>query len=184
MGSTCKTACFWVLGIVALDLIMLLIALVSEAKGVRQNPGPDIGWLWFEVKLVSLFVLLFFFLRQRSRLFHCKRTNLRSVVVLYNACGFADQQSSSSQNSITWLVGHYRRYESKKPFQKALLWRIYALVAAEVILVFFAFVFAAAGHRVALMAIPFVAAGLYLLYLYLRRFRRTVNDLGLVVGAD
>ena len=183
-----RRACFWVLGIVALDLIMLLIALVrrSDKREFDRTLARISGRLWFEVKLVfSLFVLLFFF--------HTVSDHGFSIASgILNLCGLwwfytmlvdllTNRKQFFANNSITWLVGHYRRYESKKPFQKALLWRIYALVAAEVILVFFAFVFAAAGHRVALMAIPFVAAGLYLLYLYLRRFRRTVNDLGLVV---
>ena len=86
-----------------------------------------------------------------------------------------------TNNSITWLVSRYRVYESKKPFQRALIWRIHALIVSEIILVLIAFFFAVAGISTTPFAIPFVAAGFYLIWLYLRHYRKTVNELGMLV---
>ena len=178
--------CFGFLGIVILDFILLLIALIGRRtkREFDQTLARISGRVWFELKAVLSMLALFIcyeFLRYTSFVSCVILLGgfwwfyIMLVDLLYNRKRFF------THNSITWLVGVYRRFEGKKPFQKALLWRIHALVAAEMVLVFFAFCFVAAGVSTAPFALFFVAAGFFLLYLYLRRYRKTVDELGLLV---
>lgn len=180
--------CLAFLGAILLDLALLLIALFKrQAKREFDRILARIsGRLWFEAKAaLSLLILVYLYeiITQSDFSF------ISCVSILFGLWWFyvmlvdllINKKRFFTHNSITWLVGIYRRYESKKPFQKALLWRIHALIAAEMVLVLFAFGFAASGIDRVPIALIFVAAGLYLLYLYLRRFRKTVDEMGLLV---
>lgn len=183
-----RMICLAFLGIAAFDLALLLIA------GLKRQSKREIdralarlsGRLWFEVKAVaSLLVLLFVYQTVETSGFSAAAC----ILILCSIWWFyimlvdllANRKQFFTHNSVTWLVGIYRRYESRKPFQKALLWRIYALVGAEIILVFIVFILCASGLRTAPYAIPFVLGGIYLLYLYMRHYRKTVNELGTIV---
>ncbi|NLU31783.1 MAG: HAMP domain-containing histidine kinase [Clostridiaceae bacterium] len=180
--------CLGIIGVIVLDLALFIIALVKrkDKREFDRTLARISGKLWIEVKVVISILVL------------------SSCSVIIGAYGYYEinwipyilalwwfyvmlvdllthRMRFFTHNSITWLIGRYRAFESKKPFQKALLWRIHALIAAEIVLVIIAFFFAAAGTRTASIAIPFVLAGLYLIWLYLRQFRKTVNELGMVV---
>ena len=83
-------------------------------------------------------------------------------------------------NSINWLIKRYRMFESSKPFQKAMIWRIYALVAAEVLL---GLLTGATVTRTngAPFALLFIVIGVYLMYRYLRHYGKTVRDVGILL---
>lgn len=185
-----RSICFAVLGAIALDLALLLIALIKRRtkRAFDRTLARLSGWLWFEVKVVLSALALVFFI-QASDDPGPGYSVIGSISFLCCLWWFyimlvdlgVNRKEFFSHNSVNWAISHYRRYNSKKPFQKALLSRIYALVTVEIILVLFAFGFAVAGMDKAPIAIPFVIAGLYLLYRYLRHFANNVNDLGLIV---
>lgn len=106
------------------------------------------------------------------------------------ACGFwlmyvfildlvKNKGSFFTNNSINWFIKRYRSYEIKKPFQKAMLMRIYVFVAIEAML---SLLIAIAAASQAYEAIPFAVllllAGIYLIYRYMRRYTKTIHDLG------
>jgi len=180
--------CLTVIGVVLLDLVLLLTALVKRrAKREFDRALARLsGMLWLEVKaIISLFVLAFCFEVMRGSGIYDLGWILSMMTLWWFYILLVDLLVNRKQffthNSITWLIGRYRVFESKKPFQKALLWRIYALVVSEIVLVFISFCLTAAGTSTAPYAIPFVAAGIYLLWLYLRKYRKMVTDLGLIV---
>lgn len=180
--------CFGFIGAIVLDFVLMLIALLKRRtkREFDETLARISGRVWFEVKaILSLLVLLFLYQLWEN-------TGDTFLSCMFSLCGLwwfyimlvdwrVNRKRFFTHNSITWLVGVYRRFESRKPFQKALLWRIHALVAAEVVLVFLAFCFAVAGNRAAPIAMFFVAAGFFLLYLYLKNYRQTVDELGLLV---
>ncbi len=94
-----------------------------------------------------------------------------------------------THNSLNSLLERYRRYERKYPWQKGMLKRAYALVLTEAVLALFsAFLFMMALSRsgttvlLAFMIILLlVGAGFYFIYRYLRRYGKTVEDMGRLV---
>lgn len=98
---------------------------------------------------------------------------------------YANRRSFFSNNSISALIKFYRSFESRKPFQKAMLLRIYALIAAEAVLVIlvaiFFYGFLAEGGIYLLPALGFFAMGVYLAYRYLKRYSNEIGDMGRVL---
>lgn len=183
-----RCLCLWIIGVALLGLSLLAVSLVkrNDKREFDRILARISGRVWLEVKLVlSLLVLMCFY----GLLKYFDFSLINCALVLFSLWWFyvmlADlvvhRKAFFANNSVTWAVSRYRRFESKKPFQKALLWRVYALIAAEMILVAISCGIVAVEPRSALLAIPFIAAGLYLLWLYLRRFRGTVNELGMIV---
>jgi signal transduction histidine kinase len=180
--------CLGIIGVIVLDLALLIIALVKrrEKREFDRTLAGVSGKLWFEVKaIISLLILAL-----------CPRViggsgsyDVNWIVYIFGLWWFytmlvdllISKRDFFTNNSITWLVSRYRVYESKKPFQRALIWRIHALIVSEIFLVLIAFFFAVAGISTTPFAIPFVAAGFYLIWLYLRHYRKTVNELGMLV---
>jgi len=154
------------------------------------------GAVWFEVKaLISLLICLlligilnewyyfnlayFLFARMLPLLF-CFWWFYLIVKDL-----FANRRRFFSNNSISSLIKFYRSFESRKPFQKAMLLRIYALIAAEAVLVILVVIFfygSLADNGIYLLpALAFFAIVVYLAYRYLRRYSGLVGDMGKVL---
>ncbi len=91
-----------------------------------------------------------------------------------------------THNLINYLLTWYRKYETRYPWQKMILKRTYALLAAETILallsVFFLLISTLYGNfGWFIIAIIFAATGLYLIFRYLRRYNQTITSLGRIV---
>jgi len=99
---------------------------------------------------------------------------------------FANRRKFFSNNSINSLIKFYRSFENRKPFQKAMLLRLYALIAAETVLVFLAGLFfvGALSEKEGIfifLTLIFVATGIYLIYRYIRRYSGLISDIGKVI---
>ncbi|PNT90540.1 sensor histidine kinase [Clostridium thermosuccinogenes] len=150
------------------------------------------GAVWFEVKaVISLFIINI----PLQVLMYGWYFNKELVHVLILICFwwfylmfkdlYANRRSFLSNNSISALIKFYRSFESRKPFQKAMLLRIYALIAAEAVLVIlvaiFFYGFLAEGGIYLLPALVFFAIGVYLAYRYLKRYSNEISDMGRVL---
>ncbi len=88
-----------------------------------------------------------------------------------------------SHNSVNSCLAWFRRHGTKYPFQRMMLNRAYLLLVAETLLAFtsVSFVlFTSQGGGILwfFAALLITALGLYLIFRYLRRYQRTVSDLG------
>ncbi|AUS95402.1 hypothetical protein CDQ84_17505 [Clostridium thermosuccinogenes] len=150
------------------------------------------GAVWFEVKaVISLFIINI----PLQVLMYGWYFNKELVHVLILICFwwfylmfkdlYANRRSFFSNNSISALIKFYRSFESRKPFQKAMLLRIYAFIAAEAVLVIlvaiFFYGFLAEGGIYLLPALVFFAMGVYLAYRYLKRYSNEIGDIGRVL---
>ena len=91
-----------------------------------------------------------------------------------------------THNSINSLLTWYRKYESRYSWQKSMLKRAYLLVAVEVVMALMSVMclMAAIGDSSGLellVAFMIAGAGMYLIYRYLKRYEKTLSDLGKLV---
>ncbi|NSW92806.1 MAG: HAMP domain-containing histidine kinase [Firmicutes bacterium] len=171
--------------IIGAGLLILSIIKRKQKQEFDKKLALISGKVWFEIKgFISLILIIFIFVSFYER----------EYGYFFAAIGFwwyyimlvdilANRKKFLSNNSIAWLIGKYHAFERKKPFQKAMLLRIYVLIAALAVLVFFAFIFMYMGH-VERNGLPsffaflcFVIAA-YLVYRYVRRYSSTVSDIG------
>ena len=145
------------------------------------------GKLWFEVKGILTFIVIIF-----VAALHFNSRNSWPVILLvvfwWSYIMLADllvnRGKFFSNNSITWLIGKYRAFERKKPFQKAMLLRIYTLISGFGILAFFVFMFtciALAERTEGLFFLSFFFSTIiaaYLVYRYIRRYKAMIDDMG------
>ncbi len=91
-------------------------------------------------------------------------------------------------NFIRFLMRLYRSFEARRPFQKALRTRVYALILAEAglgllsVIFFFFMAGGGGGFFGFLLFLLSFGTGIYLLYRWLRRYGSLVRDLGELVG--
>ena len=192
-----------------IGLVLLVIAFIRR-KSKREFDRKIAGWfgfLWFEVK-VGISILAIAFLSWSrfgagaysyyydkwygTMQFESIGFNDRTLTYILMICCFwwfysmlVDLINNKKQffrhNSVTWLIKCYRRFENKKPFQKAMLWRVCVLISAETILVILTAAAIASNSNGAPFALIFIAIGIYLMYRYLRRFGKTVWDVGVLI---
>jgi signal transduction histidine kinase len=86
-----------------------------------------------------------------------------------------------SNNSITWLIGIYRTYEGRKPFQSAMMLRFAVLTAVEAVLIFFTFLTLSAYGEIKLFSLIFIGIGIYIYYRYTKLYEMAVADIGSIV---
>jgi signal transduction histidine kinase len=191
-----------VIGFAALFIFGLVLLFISIIRReAKREFDRKLAWvsgrLWLEIKVGISFLLLFFFLMvMRSGGWRQGPVGLlaSALVVATNGwwayCILVDllihKGSFFSNNSINALIRAYHSYERRKPFQKAMLLRVYVLIAAETVLVMLTGIFWTAAFigDTAIYFLPmllFISIGTYLMYRYLRRFSNTVNDTGEVV---
>ena len=156
------------------------------------------GAVWFEVKAFISLLILIFLLRIMTKSWYSYSdfpyyliTGLFPMLICFWLFYlifidlFANKREFFSNNSINSLIKFYRSFEMKKPFQKAMLLRIYALIAAEaalvILVVIFFYGFLAEGGIYLLPALLFFAIGVYLAYRYLRRYSNEISDMGKVL---
>lgn len=88
-------------------------------------------------------------------------------------------------NSVNSALRHYRKLEQGKPFQKQMLLRFWALLAAEILLllfgVFMVFINGINDFAGSIFVFGIFAGMVYLIYRYARRYGNTVKDIGLLI---
>jgi len=182
---------------------VFLVVLSIVKKNVRREIDKTLvrisGAVWFDVKVfISLLILILLLEIMRDWVFndladlaHFLFTRLFPLLLcfwwfyLMLEDLIANKRRFFSNNSINLLIRFYRSFEGKKPFQKAMLFRTYALIAAEMVLFFLAAVcffgaFVEDGMYL-LPALIIIAIGVYLAYRYLRRYSGLIGDIGKVL---
>ncbi|HHW49053.1 MAG TPA: HAMP domain-containing histidine kinase [Clostridiaceae bacterium] len=189
---------FAVVFLFGVALLALSVAKWKIKKEFDKKLIKISGAIWFEIKLViSLIAFIFLFALLFNQYYHYDVVGFlfARIVPAALCCWWlhlmfidlaANRRKFFSHNSINSLIKLYRTIERKKPFQKAMLLRVYALIATEALLVFLTCVFSigtVVGGEGGLIipVLVFVAAGIYLIYRYLRRYSNTINDIGKIV---
>lgn len=184
--------------LLGIALIVLSIAKRGEKREFDKKLMGISGKLWFDIKaIISLFMLMLLLKIPLNRYYsHDLAYFLFTRVFMVAVCFwwfylmfkdlFANRRKFFSNNSINSLIKFYRSFENRKPFQKAMLLRLYALIAAETVLVFLAGLFfvGALSEKEGIfifLTLIFVATGIYLIYRYIRRYSGLISDIGKVI---
>ncbi len=194
-----KRAYLLVLG---LGIILFAYSVVrrQEKREFDKKLAHWSGTLWLEVKLLlSFFIFVPGLLIGYRRTYHIWGNSIyRLMNAVWVSVGlsiafwwvyvmFMDLRVNKakffSHNSVNSGLDWFRRHGTKYPFQKMMLNRAYALLAVEAILAFASVslvLLAALGGSILwfFTALVITALGLYLILRYLRRYHRTVSDLG------
>lgn len=196
----------WVYAVLGVLGIVFMVCAIMKRRDKREFDKLLASWsgrLWLEVKILFsilafnmiLFLLYHSFVNYSldwsyvpgvvfkitafsgGSLLGCWWFYLMLLDLKINRSGFF------TRNLINSIIQWYQKYESKYSWQKSMINRAYMLVAAEGIMapisVFFLLISFNGGDGGAfLVAVLIAAAGIYLLYRYLRRYTQTINDLG------
>lgn len=163
--------------------VILLIISSIRRNGRKEFSGKLAyysGKMWIEVKIILSLLIL--------GMYKSVRGSTPDSIILFITFWWAylmlldlyvNRMDFFKNNLITWLLKIYHTYENKKPFQKAMLMRLFLFIGIEAILIFFTFISASSG------SVPFVllliAFGVYLFYRYLMDYTKLITDIGLVV---
>ncbi len=193
-----RLAIFGVLAVSLLGVVLTVVSIVKR-KSKYEFDGKlarFTGWFWVEVKVFATIFVFFIFGRLMSGVLALNAYTEKAVAAVFILWWmylifidlWINRRKVFSHNIIHSGIKLYRKYENNKPFQKKMLQRVYVLIAAESILVFFTLfftigIFAGGMYRskYTIPALVFAAAGIYLLYRYLRKYTNTVKDMGLLV---
>lgn len=157
------------------------------------------GWFWFELKAVisALAFLLLIYVASKNALYFGFGFGdvIFSLFVMAACCWWiylividllVNRRSSLTHNMISSCIEKYHIVERKKPFQKAMILRIFILLAVEILLILLVGIFSIVmfiDNQIVLIfpIFAFIITGIYLIYRYLRRYMNTINDIGAVV---
>lgn len=196
-----------VYGVLALLALTLLGLAVFNRQGKQKFDKILATWsgrLWIEVKgLLSLMALILLMAVIRQNYWNgfapfTPEFALHLVVVSFAILMvgwwfylilvdlLANRKAFLAHNLINSTLVWYRKNETRYPWQKMILKRTYALLAAETILallsVFFLVASTHSGDFISfMMAIIFAATGIYLIFRYLRRHNQAIASLGQIV---
>ncbi len=180
--------------------VLLLLSLIALAVYVlfrKDKKQTDLalarftGWFWWEFKALCVAVLVYLDLLFMG-------ATWRSGWVLWGICAVISlfcyylvvndmryNRPFYRHNIFNSALKNYRRFEFSKPFQRQMVQRFWALLAAEVLLLLFGLIVTAIIHPSSFFVMVFlllVLAGMiYLIYRYVRRFQNTVCDIGLLI---
>lgn len=191
-----------VLFLLGIGLLVFSIIKRETKREFDRKIANFLGKLWFEVKaVITIFTLVYlgiltynnwhamWYIMDRLRIFIRILFPLTIIfwwfyLVLMDL--IINKRKFFSNNSINALIRKYRTLESKKPFQKAMLLRLYTFLGAETMLVFLVGIFTIiTAQRV--KSFPFycififAGIGIYLIYRYQRRYSNAVNDIGKLI---
>lgn len=200
--QTLKAGKWFVLIYSAIFLFGFVIFIISIVKRKTKQEfdkklAAFTGWFWFEFKFVAS--LLVFALLFSIPGFSYSSSIPASVVVplfIIAICFWwfylilvdliVNKRKVFSHNSINSVIKRYRAYESKKPFQKGMMVRVYTLIASETVLILFAMIFATISLRgdaaSFFILLLIIGVGIYLIYRYMRRYGNMVNDIGFIMN--
>ena len=192
----------WIIGvasiifIIGIGLLVLSITKRKDLKDFEKTLAKVLGKLVLELKiLVSIVILpLIFLMAQEMYYMHLELGHIfffTGLCFWYLYIVWLDLRNNGSRvfsnNVFNRLVQRYRVFEKRWPFQKALLMRFYTFTALEVFLiiltgVFLITMFASRNGVFFFFALASFALGVYLFYMYARRYTHIIDDMGRILG--
>ncbi|HZJ83072.1 MAG TPA: histidine kinase dimerization/phospho-acceptor domain-containing protein [Clostridia bacterium] len=182
-----------ILFIIGIALFIFSIIKRKYKQEFEKRIGEFLGKVILEFKILGSLILLFLVAGPVSKfnlldIFIALIFSLGGVWWLYLLWIDAriNGRNFLSNNIINRMLKWYREFEGKRPFQKALLLRLYGIVTAEAVLAFLTILFLLIGGTGGSGIFSFVALvlfglGIYLFYRYLKGYTSIVNDIGKVI---
>ncbi|WP_444640973.1 histidine kinase dimerization/phospho-acceptor domain-containing protein [Caproiciproducens sp. R1] len=179
---------FLVLGLIAFAVYVLLR---KDKKLADLALARFTGWFWWEFKALCVVVLVYLDFPFMTATWNsdrilwgiCAAISLFFYYLVVNDMRY--NRPFYRHNIFNSILSNYRRFEFSKPFQRQMVQRFWALLAAEILLVLFGLTVTAVIHPSSFFVMVFlllVLAGMiYLIYRYVRRFQNTVYDIGLLI---
>ncbi|NMB95414.1 MAG: hypothetical protein GYA02_02210, partial [Clostridiaceae bacterium] len=187
--------------LVSCVLILVSILNWKTKKEFDRKIGSFFSKFWIEIKVFAAMIVLVIVALACYRYTPTLVVNLSSllsIIFVVLIIGWSlyfifidflyNKRNVFSHNSINSLIKAYRSFEIKKPFQKGMLLRLYVFIAVEVILVILA------GISFIMLMLSYIdetfylftfllllALGVYLIYRYIRRYKKTVTDIGKLI---
>nr|WP_319488334.1 HAMP domain-containing sensor histidine kinase [uncultured Caproiciproducens sp.] len=180
---------FLMLGAIA---FMLYLLLRKDKKAGDFALARFTGWFWCEFKAICTVVLVYLD-------FAFMTNSWRNDWYLWGICAVISffcyylvvndmryNRQFYKHNIFNTALNNYRRFEFAKPFQRQMVQRFWALLAAEILLFLFGIFMISIIHgssfTILVFACCIIAGMIYLIYRYVRRFQNTVYDMGLLMN--
>ncbi len=167
-------------------LFILYILLRKHKKLADLALARFSGWFWCDIKVICTVLLIwadFIFMQSitPSNWFYwgiCVVISFFCYYLVVNDIRYNPQ--FYMHNIFNSALKNYRELEMKKPFQKQMILRFWALLTAEISIVIFALL-VLTFSRSFIFVLCVIAAMSYLIYRYVRKYQNTVNDIGLLI---
>ena len=172
-------------------LLILYILFRSYKKQADLALARFSGWFWFEVKVLCTGMLIYLDIPFLSSSWNSNGIIWGLCAVLSFFCYYLVindiryNHAFYRHNIFNSALKYYRWLEQGKPFQKQMVQRFWALLAAELLLLVIYLPTIVWGHMGSNLASYLFVFGVpvamvYLIYRYVRRFSHTVRDIGLL----
>jgi len=175
-------------------LILLLLSMVmfvyyllrrEDKKEFDYRLSRFMGKVWIEVKVIVTILLMCCLSSYNIALsFVCFLLILWWGYALIMDLWY-NRKAFFGTNIIGSIIKAYRKAEAKMPFQKGMLTRLYTIIGAEIATMGFGILFTLAGlmdgSGIVLFGLVLIAAGVYLLFRYIKVYKREVEDIGSIV---
>lgn len=176
---------------VGLALIVLSIKYRKAKLMVDKRIGLIMGKIWLEFKMIPGILLFFslYIMASPYKRTHFLQSGFIALVVTWSVYLIGVDLWYNGKKVFTHSLmgkagGIYRSYERKKPFQKGMLTRLYVFIGGEILLVFLmalSIIFIPSRNMIGIFFFfIFLCAGIYLMVLYIRKYRETVGDVGIL----
>jgi len=184
-------------GILLFGIILFVLYLLfrKDKKQADLGLARFSGWFWWEFKALCLIALIFGDFYSLSAFWNgsgwfygviCAVISFFCYYLVVNDIRYNHQ--FYKHNIFNTALQNYRKSELTKPFEKQMITRFWALLAAELLLALFGLLVLAIGRHTPNNFVGFyfsicvIAAMVYLIYRYVRRFQNTVYDTGLLIN--
>ncbi len=181
--------------LIGIILFVLYILFRKDKKQADLGLARFSGWFWWEFKALCVIALIFGDFNFMSAFWNgsgwfygviCAVISFFCYYLVVNDIRYNTQ--FYKHNIFNTALQNYRKFELTKPFEKQMITRFWALLAAELLLALFGLLVLAIGRHTPndfvgfYFSICVIAAMVYLIYRYVRRFQNTVYDIGLLIN--
>lgn len=179
--------------VLSIGFLMVSIIKRRYRREFEMVIGSMLGKIAIEIKIVAALIFILSLLNLFDRLYHVEFYHMGFITGLcfwWVYLVWIDLRINGtyvfSNNIINKLLQWYKAFERKRPFQKALLLRLYTLTGLEVLLIiltgiFILMTFASNNGIFFFIALALFLIGIYLYYRYVRRYNCTLEDIGRVI---
>ncbi len=187
---------YGILGLAMLSLGLLTVAVIkwNSKRAFDRKMAEALSRIWLEGKVLLTLFSGFFMLTLLRSISHRFSDRLIGAVIALGGLWwlyllvidlYYNRRQVFTHNLINWFLQQYRLLEKGKPFKKALLMRAYTLLLVESALIVLAVILPQTLRRTPRMALLIffliVALGVYLAYRYLKRYARTLDEMGRIM---